>query len=90
MTKEEFAAALKAMGYTRERFAQLVAVKSPTTVENWATGDVKVPGPVATLVEYLLARPEARSWFEERNPPGKGAERADKKRRRSHRETAAK
>ena len=81
MTKEEFSQALRDMGYSRERFAQLVDVKSPTTVENWATGDVKVPGPIGTIVDLVKARPELRVWLEERRPPGEGAIRADKKRR---------
>lgn len=81
MTNEEFAKAIDEMGYSRERFAQIVGVKSPTTVENWATGDSKVPGPVQTIVELVSARPELRVWLEERRPPGTGAMRADKKRR---------
>lgn len=64
-----FDAALKTLGYSRERFAEIVDLKSSTTVQNWATGTVNVPGPVATLVEYLLERKEARHWFEERRPP---------------------
>lgn len=82
MTNEEFAQALRDMGYDRERFAQIVRVKSTTTVENWATGDTAVPGPIAVLVAYMAARPEAQRWFEEFSPPGTGAMRADKKRRR--------
>jgi hypothetical protein len=81
MTNEEFAQALREMGYGRERFAQIVRVKSTTTIENWATGNTPVPGLVEVVVSYMLARPESRKWFEEFSPPGQGAVRADKKRR---------
>jgi DNA-binding transcriptional regulator YiaG len=68
MDHVEFTDALKALGYSRERFAELVDVSSVTTVQNWSIGAVKVPGPIAALVEYLLDRPEARQWFEQRRP----------------------
>jgi hypothetical protein len=69
MKHDDFDSALKALGYTRERFAEIAGLKSATTVQNWATGAVKVPGPVEALIEFLVARPESRAWFEARRPP---------------------
>jgi hypothetical protein len=71
MTKDEFNDALEKLGYSRVRLAELFDIRSLATVQNWATGASPVPGPVVALVEYLLARPEAKAWFEVRRPPNK-------------------
>lgn len=68
MNHDEFDAALKTLGYSRERFAEIVDLKSSTTVQNWAAGFVKVPGPVATLIAFMLEQPLMRPWFENRRP----------------------
>ena len=87
MKNQDFANALRAMGYDRERYAQLVGVRSTTTVENWATGDSPVPGLVALFTEFLLENPDWRGWFERRRPAGIGAMRDDKKKRHARKKS---
>ena len=79
----EFNTALDQLGYTAERFAELFDVKSVTTVQNWRSGIIPAPGWAVAMTEYLLARPEARVWFEERRPHfGRDTKRRVEKRRK--------
>ncbi len=74
--------ALDRLGYSAERFAELFDIKSVTTVQNWRGGVVLPPGWVTAISEYLLARPEAKLWFEERRPHlGRETKRRNLKRR---------
>ena len=68
MKSEDFDAALRQLNYTSERFAELFDIKAVATVQNWRSGRVDVPGWVQAFVEFLLARPEAKLWFEQRRP----------------------
>jgi hypothetical protein len=71
MKPEEYRLAIKALGYTQEGFAVLLGSK-PRTGQYWAT--VAVPGPVATVVRLLQARPEMRAVLEAL-PPDSDADR---------------
>jgi hypothetical protein len=68
MDHKAFEAALEKMGYSPVKFARLIDQKSPTTVRNWIDGSVKLPGPVATVVAFMLEQPIWRAWFEQRRP----------------------
>jgi hypothetical protein len=78
----DFRAALEKLGYSAERFAELFDIKAPSTVQNWRSGTIDAPGWAMAIAEYLLARPEARIWFEDRRPHvGAETKRRNEKRR---------
>ena len=58
MTAQVFRAALKDLGLTQVGAAEFLRVQ-PTTVNRWARGKRKVPGPVAAALECLRER---RVW----------------------------
>ncbi len=57
MQPEEYRAAIKALGFTQEGFAELVGAK-PRTGQYWAS--VAVPPAVAFIVHMFQERPEIR------------------------------
>lgn len=80
----DFRTALDELGYSAERFAELFDIKAPSTVQNWRSGAIATPGWAMAIAEYLLARPEARIWFEDRRPHlGAETKRRNAKRRRA-------
>lgn len=52
MTPQQFRALLKRLGLTQIDAATFLRVR-PTTVNRWATGKRKVPGPVVAALECL-------------------------------------
>ncbi len=55
MTAQVFKAALRDLGMTQVGAAEFLRVQ-PTTVNRWARGKRKVPGPVAAALECLRSR----------------------------------
>jgi len=55
MTPQVFRAALRELGMTQLRAAEFLRVL-PTTVNRWARGTRKIPGPVMTALECLRER----------------------------------
>ena len=55
MNPQVFRAVLKSLGMTQLAAAAFLRVQ-PTTVNRWARGKRKVPGPVAAALECLQAR----------------------------------
>ncbi len=58
MTPQEFRSLLKGLELTQIEAATFLRVQ-PTTVNRWARGKRKVPGPVAAALECLRER---RAW----------------------------
>lgn len=54
MTKGQFKAALKKLGWGQRTFARQVVKVNERTVRRWAKGDSKVPNTVETLLKNLL------------------------------------
>lgn len=47
--------ALEALDLTQAAFSRFIGVTT-RTVAQWVKGDAKIPGPVALLVRYMLAK----------------------------------
>lgn len=65
---EKFTNALAAIGWSQERLAEVIDVRSVSTVENWAAGASRVNGAAQAIIDLVLERPEMRHWFEARRP----------------------
>ncbi len=63
MTPSDLKSARHALGLSAEGFARLVRVESGRTVRRWEAGDSDIPGPVAVLVEAILADEAVRNHF---------------------------
>lgn len=60
MTAHECEAARAKLGLTQEQLAGILRVDGDRTVRRWESEERKVPGPVAALLDLLLACPAAR------------------------------
>jgi DNA-binding transcriptional regulator YiaG len=58
MTPEDFIWARDSLGMTNAELAPVLRVSGPRTLQKWASGTRAVPGPVAALLDVLLARPD--------------------------------
>lgn len=56
-------AARAALGLSAAGFAKLVRVESGRTVRRWESGERDIPGPVAVIVEALMASRSVRRYF---------------------------
>lgn len=60
MTPDQLTTAIQTLGLTAEGFARCAGV-SGRAVQLWKSGERSIPGPVAALVEILVAcKPAAR------------------------------
>ncbi len=61
MTPDEFRAALASLGYgTRRRFAARIGADE-RTVRRWATGETRIPGRVALVLELEAERAASKA-----------------------------
>lgn len=67
MTPDEFRAALAEIGYSQERFAELVGA-SPRTGQKWALGEARIPGAVVILLKLFGEQPKALAAVEAMGP----------------------
>lgn len=63
MSPTELKSARHALGLSAEGFARLVRVESGRTVRRWESGERDIPGPVAVLVEAIMASTAVRRHF---------------------------
>lgn len=57
MTRDEYRAALEALGLAQEEVGRLLDVGGRTS-RRWASGEVPVPGPVEMHIRLWIERPE--------------------------------
>jgi len=57
MNRDEYRAALEALGLAQEEVAHLLHV-GPRTARRWASGEIAVPGPIEIHVRLWLRHPE--------------------------------
>lgn len=63
MTPGDLRAARHALGLSAAGLARIVRVQGSRTVQKWEAGDRAIPGPVAVLVEALMASLAVREYF---------------------------
>lgn len=67
MSPEEFRAGLADIGYSQQRFAELVGA-SGRTGQKWALGEARIPNSVAILLRLFMAMPKALAAVEDMKP----------------------
>lgn len=86
MTLDEFRAGLKGIGYSQERFAELIGY-SARTGQKWALGEARIPNSAAILLRLFIALPKALKAVEAMGPVAPRG-RAPAKRKRATRKAA--
>lgn len=63
MTPDEYREALAAIGYSQQRFAELVGA-SGRTGQKWALGEARIPNAVVILLRLFEAHPKTLAAVE--------------------------